>query len=72
MKVTIEFNLPDDEYEYRNSVKANEMYNALWDIKQELRSALKYGNLTEYEYKTMESIRDRFFEILNGYEIVIN
>jgi len=72
MKVTIEFNLPDDEYEYRNSVKANEMYNALWDIKQELRNALKYGDLKEYEYKTMESIQDRFFEILNGYEIVMN
>lgn len=72
MKVTIEFNLPDDEYEYRNSVKANEMYNALWDIKQELRNALKYGDLTEYEYKTMERIQDKFFEILNGYEIVMN
>jgi hypothetical protein len=72
MKVTIEFNLPDDEYEYRNSVKANEMYNALWDIKQELRNALKYGDLTEYEYKTMERIQDKFFEILNEYEIVIN
>ena len=72
MKVTIEFNLPDDEYEYRNSVKANEMYNALWDIKQELRKALKYGELNESEYKTIESMQDKFFEILNGYEIVIN
>jgi hypothetical protein len=72
MKVTIEFNLPDDEYEYRNSVKANEMYNALWDIKQELRSALKYGELKGSEYKTIESMQDKFFEILNGYEIVIN
>ena len=72
MKVTIEFNLPDDQYEYRNSVKANEMYNALWDIKQELRNALKYGDLTEYEYKTMERIQDKFFKILNEYEIVIN
>jgi hypothetical protein len=72
MKVTIEFNLPDDEYEYRNSVKANEMYNALWDIKQELRKALKYGELNESEYKTMESMQDKFFEILNDYEIVIN
>ena len=72
MKVTIEFNLPDDEYEYRNSVKANEMYNALWDIKQQLRSALKYGELKESEYETIESMQDKFFEILNGYEIVIN
>jgi hypothetical protein len=72
MKVTIEFNLPDDEYEYRNSVKANEMYNALWDIKQELRKALKYGELKESEYETIESMQDKFFEILNGYEIVIN
>lgn len=72
MKVTIEFNLPEDEYEYRNSVKANEMYNALWDINQELRKALKYGELNESEYKTIESMQDKFFEILNGYEIVIN
>lgn len=72
MKVTIEFNLPDDEYEYRNSVKANEMYNALWDIRQELRSALKYGELKGSEYETVESMQNKFFEILNGYEIVIN
>ncbi len=72
MKVTIEFNLPDDEYEYRNSVKANEMYNALWDIKQELRNALKYGELNDSEYKAVESMQDKFFEILNGYEIVMN
>jgi hypothetical protein len=72
MKVTIEFNLPDDEYEYRNSVKANEMYNALWDIKNNLRNKLKYGDLSESEYKTIESIQDKFFEILNEYEIVIN
>lgn len=72
MKVTIEFNLPDDEYEYRNSVKANEMYNALWDMKNNLRNTLKYGELSDSEYKTMESIQDRFFEILNEYEIVMN
>ena len=72
MKVIIEFNLPEDEYEYRNSVKANEMYNALWDIKKELRNALKYGELNESEYKAVESMQNRFFDILNEYEIVIN
>ena len=72
MKVTIEFNLPDDEYEYRNSVKANEMYNALWDMKNNLRNTLKYGELSDSEYKTIESMQDRFFEILNEYEIVMN
>jgi hypothetical protein len=72
MKVIIEFNLPEDEYEYRNSVKASEMYNALWDIKKELRNALKYGELNESEYKAVESMQNRFFDILNEYEIVIN
>ena len=71
MKVTIEFNLPDEEYEYRNSVKANEMYNALRDMKNSLRNTLKYGELSGAEYKTMESIQDKFFEILNEYEIVL-
>jgi hypothetical protein len=72
MKVIIEFNLPEDEYEYRNSVKSNEMYNALWDIKKELRNALKYGELNDSEYKAVESMQNRFFDILNEYEIVIN
>lgn len=72
MKVIIEFNLPEDEYEYRNSVKANEMYNALWDIKNELRNAMKYGELNESEYKAVESMQNRFFDILNEYEIVMN
>jgi hypothetical protein len=72
MKVTIEFNLPDDQYEYRNSVKANEMYNAIWDMKNNLRNKLKYDELSDSEYKTIALIENRFFEILNEYEIVIN
>jgi hypothetical protein len=70
MKATIEFNLPDDQHEWDNAVNANAMYLALWDISQELRSMWKYQAYnTEEEYAIVETIRDKFYEILQEHNI---
>jgi hypothetical protein len=49
------------------------MYAALWDLSQELRTMWKYQEYkTEEEYAIVDSIRDKFYEILNEHSINLN
>jgi len=73
MKATLEFNLPDDQHEFDLAVQSGNMYAALWDISQELRTMWKYKEYqSEEEYALVDSIRDKFYEILNEHNINLN
>jgi len=72
MKATIEYNLPDDQFEFDNAVKSNKMWHALTEIKDELRRIWKYEDLKENQYEMVERIREKFFEILQENEINID
>ena len=53
MKAKLEFDLdnPDDKIAHMRCVKATDMAIMLWDIKQKIRSKLKYGeDLSESEF----------------------
>ena len=69
MKATIEYNLPDDQFEFDNAVKSMKMFFALTEIKDELRSIWKYEELKENQFEMVERIREKFFEILQENEI---
>ena len=69
MKATIEYNLPDDQFEFDNAVKSMKMWHALNEIKDELRRIYKYEELKENEFEMLERIREKFFEILQENEI---
>ena len=69
MKATIEYNLPDDQFEFDNAVKSMKMYFALTEIKDELRTIWKYEELKENQFEMVERIREKFFEILLENEI---
>lgn len=48
MKVTIEFDLPEESAEAEMALAAREMYSVLWDVDQKLRDFVKHGgNATE-------------------------
>ena len=72
MKATLEFNLPDDQHEFDMAVQGGKMYLALWDISRELRTLWKYEELSEEEWKMVERIRDKFFEILDDHQIKLD
>jgi hypothetical protein len=72
MKAKLIFNLPEDQNEWENAVNANAMYCALWDIQQELRTLWKYEELSEDEWKIVERIRNKFFDILEENNINLN
>lgn len=44
MKAILEFNLPDEEREYRLATRAQMMERVIGDIDASLRSHLKYGS----------------------------
>jgi hypothetical protein len=69
MKAIIEYNLPEDQFEFDNAVKSNKMWHALTEIKDELRRIYKYEDLKENEFEMVERIREKFFEILQENEI---
>ena len=68
MKAILEFELPDDQEEYELAVNAPKMYLALWEIKQLIRSKLKYNpdGLTDAELKQWEIMQDEFYVILDN------
>lgn len=77
MKAILEFNLPDDEHEYKWASKASDYYMALVSFKDELRAMVKHGfidnrEMTEEEYKVAETIQDKFYEFINEYYIDLN
>ena len=72
MKARLTFNLPDDQAEFDFAMQGSKMYSALWDISQELRKLWKYEELSEEEFKIVERIRDKFYEILDENQIKLD
>lgn len=72
MKATLEFNMPEDQVEFDFAVHGGKMYSALWDVSQELRTLWKYEELSEEEFKIVERIRNKFYEILDDHQIKLN
>ena len=74
MKAILEFELPEDQQEYEMTVDAPKMYSALWDIKQLIRSKLKYNpdGLTDIELKQWEFMQDEFYCILDNHNLKLD
>jgi hypothetical protein len=72
MKAKLTFNLPEDQAEFDLATQGGNMYAALWDISQELRTLWKYEELDEKEWDMVERIRNKFFEILDDHQIKLD
>lgn len=72
MEANLKFDLdnPDDRMEHMRCVKATDMALMLWDIKQNIRSKLKYSDdLSEDELHQWEVMQDEFYSIADDYGI---
>jgi hypothetical protein len=72
MKAKLTFNLPEEQTEFDFAIQGSNMYSALWDISQELRTLWKYEQLSDEEFKIVERIRDKFYEILDENQIKLD
>ena len=71
MKATLEFNLPDEEHEFREALDGCDALLALSDISEALRSRCKYGkpdNVTTPE-DAYDDIRAEFWSILEARDL---
>ena len=68
----LEFDLDDidDRMAHLRCVKSTDMALMLWDIKQKIRSKLKYSDdLSEDELHQWEVMQDEFYSIADDYGI---
>ena len=76
MKAILEFNLPEDNLEYLQAVKARDMANALWQIthnlkKQCIREAENNNESVECQYITdgIDLVYEKIYQILDDNNI---
>jgi len=65
MKAILEFNLPEDKSEFEDACKGSEYKLVLSEFDQELRAALRYDTFPEWETGTVDSIRERLWQLIN-------
>ena len=67
MKAILEFNLPDDDHEFKMATTGANMHSVLWEMDQWLRAQYKYMSDTEHsedKYNAYKSAREKLKEIM--------
>lgn len=65
LKITMEFNLPEQQEEFNNALNGGSAFVAIEEFYQYLRSEIKYGeNADKAEW--FQEMRDKFSEICDG------
>ena len=70
MKGILEFDL-NDPYEscaHKRAVKVGDLYTAIYEFDQYLRSQIKYTEQTQEVYDKLEEVRDTLYQKLHEYE----
>ena len=64
MKAILEFNLPEDQEYFDMAIKGREMAYALNDIRNYLRSRVKYEEMPAEKWETCDEIYQEFFRLI--------
>lgn len=64
MKVTMTFNLPDDESEYQIVSKAGTMASVLWDILMYMRAIINDKIQHSLDMDTAETINSKIYDLM--------
>lgn len=66
VKATLEFNLPEDNVEFKDATNGTSWKLTLWEMDQYLRSQLKYNDkLTQEQHDILQEARDKLHELKN-------
>jgi hypothetical protein len=72
MKVTFEFDLPDEQHEYDVMNQASKMQRFLQEFSENLRVWQKYAYQFKDANHVVEQIRGEFYFLLKDYEVNID
>lgn len=72
MKAILEFNLPEDQDEFRSYQNGPNALVALYDIRETLRRKIKYANedISDETVAALIDIQDEFFRILTDNNVL--
>jgi hypothetical protein len=73
MKAILKFNLPEEQEEFNNAIKANDYLSAIQEFKKYLRTHYKYETSlinenqqpSEEEFRVVKIIYHKFHQIVN-------
>jgi hypothetical protein len=64
MKAVLEFDLPEDQDDFKSAINGNNYKSAIWNFDQLLRSEMKYKELSDETYKAYKYCREELRKIL--------
>jgi hypothetical protein len=64
MKAVLEFDLPEENADFKSAINGHNYKNAIWDFDQMLRSEMKHKELSDDTYKAYEYCRKELRRIL--------
>ena len=71
MKGTLEFNLPEEEWEFKTANASVPMHFVIKEMDQWLRERIKYApdNIDVYTYATLELCREQLHKLLDDNDL---
>ena len=71
MKATIEFNLPEEDNDFRRYAAADDMASVLWDIDQWLRGKIKYPpeDIKDGAYEAYDETREELSRLMGEHDV---
>lgn len=71
-RITVEFDLPEEQYEYDVSAQAPRLQSCLWEFSQQLRSWQKYYHDFNDANDALDKIREEFYKIIKEHDVNID
>ena len=75
MKATLEFNLPEDNDDFKLATKGKDWWHVCWEMDQWLRAQYKYMPDEQYskeKYDTYVKCREKLFELMSENGVSLN
>jgi hypothetical protein len=60
MKVELSFTLPEEEVEFRAAINGQKLRWITYEFNEWLGNQIKYEDLTDEQYQTLQKCRDKF------------
>ena len=71
MKATIEFNLPEDQNNYKWATNGYNYFSVLYNFREYLRNKLKHEDLSDDRIFVVEQIQSDFLQMLYDEEVIL-
>ena len=71
MKAVLEFDLPEENTDFKSAINGHNYKNAIWDFDQMLRSEMKHKELSDDTYKAYKWCREQLRKILEEENLFI-